>query len=112
MMCSVIGSMTARLILDLQILIPSIRHEIASCSERAYTSIPVSNAKNLFFLDSEGAVTKFASERGWLVKDSRIWFASNTADALALAAERDVLTASGQVIENTLGYARELETIV
>jgi 26S proteasome regulatory subunit N12 len=45
------------------------------------------------------------------VKDGRIWFEGTTAEAAA-AAERDVLSASGQVIENTLGYARELETIV
>lgn len=28
------------------------------------------------------------------------------------AAEKDVMSASGAVIENTLGYARKLETIV
>ena len=26
--------------------------------------------------------------------------------------EKDVLVASGEIIENTIGYARELETIV
>lgn len=29
-----------------------------------------------------------------------------------VGAENNVLVASGQVIENTIGYARELETIV
>ena len=32
--------------------------------------------------------------------------------AEAQAADRDVMSASGTVIENTLGYARKLETIV
>jgi 26S proteasome regulatory subunit N12 len=44
------------------VLIDTIRSEIASCSEKAYTSLPISNAKNLLFLDSEGAVVKFANE--------------------------------------------------
>jgi len=29
-----------------------------------------------------------------------------------MAAEKDVMSSSGLVIENTLGYARKLETIV
>jgi 26S proteasome regulatory subunit N12 len=92
-------------------LIGTIRSEIASCSEKAYPSIPVANAKNLFFLESEGAVLKFAHERGWVVKDGRIWFPAYEGAEINVA-EKDVLSASGTVIENTLGYARELETIV
>jgi hypothetical protein len=42
--------------------VETIRKEIASCSEKAYASLPVPNAKNLFFLDSEGAVVDFARE--------------------------------------------------
>lgn len=91
-------------------MINTIRDEIASCSEKAYASVPVSNAKNLFFLDSEGAVVEFARSREWIVKDNRIYFPQQDQDLLAN--EKDVLSASDQVIENTLGYARELETIV
>jgi 26S proteasome regulatory subunit N12 len=72
--------------------------------------VPISNAKNLFFLDSEGAVVQFAQSRGWTTKDGRIYFPHQGQDLLA--SEKDILSASDQVIENTLGYARELETIV
>ena len=72
--------------------------------------MPISNAKNLFFLDSEGAVIQFSQQRGWTVKDGRIWFPRQEQDLHA--SEKDILSTSGQVIENTLGYARELETIV
>jgi hypothetical protein len=92
----------------LQILIGTIRKEIASCSERAYPSIPVSDAKSLLFLDSEGSVVKFAEECGWVVKDSRIYFPQQEDDYLS----KDIVVTSDQVIENTLGYARELEMIV
>lgn len=58
----------------------------------------------------------FAHERGWVVKDMRIYFPlqqQGGEDGVGgAAAEKDVLVASGQVIENTIGYARELETIV
>lgn len=94
----------------LQVLVNTIRSEIASCSERAYPSLPIANAKNLLFLDSEGAVVQFAQSRGWLAKDGRIYFPEQEAEAQA--AEKDVMSASGTVIDNTLGYARKLETIV
>ena len=93
-----------------QVLVGTIRAEIASCSEKAYPSIPVINAKNLLFLDSEGSVVRFAQERGWIVRDGRIFFPA--AQGEAIRTERDILVASGTVIENTIGYARELETIV
>ena len=121
----------------IQVLVGTIRSEIASCSERAYASLPITNAKNLLFLDSEGAVVQFANERGWTVRDGRIYFPQDQAEdgsdvaglggAAASGAngvggvgagagylsERDgILAASKQVIDNTISYARELETIV
>ena len=115
-----------------QVLVGTIRSEIASCSERAYASLPVTNAKNLFFLDSEGAVVQFANERGWTIRDGRIYFPQDQgaadgdrngegtgvngvggAGGAGYLSERDgVLAASKQVIDNTISYARELETIV
>jgi 26S proteasome regulatory subunit N12 len=94
----------------LQVLVNTIRSEIASCSERAYPSLPISNAKNLLFLESEGAVIQFAQSRGWIAKDGRIYFPQQEEEVLA--AEKDVMSNSDVVIENTLGYARKLETIV
>jgi len=55
-------------------------------------------------------VANFAKTRDWLVKDGRIWFPRQENDLTA--SEKDILSTSGTVIENTLGYARELETIV
>ncbi|EMC95606.1 hypothetical protein BAUCODRAFT_576812 [Baudoinia panamericana UAMH 10762] len=93
-----------------EVLINTIRSEIASCSERAYPSLPIANAKNLLFLDSEGAVVQFAQSRGWVARDGRIYFPQQEEELLA--AEKDVMSSSGAVIENTLGYAQKLETIV
>ncbi|KAI0394456.1 SAC3/GANP/Nin1/mts3/eIF-3 p25 family-domain-containing protein [Xylariaceae sp. FL0594] len=91
-----------------EILTIQIRSEIASSSERAYPSLPLSSTKSLLFLDSEGAVVEFARQRGWAIRDGHIYFptaegADDTGDA------KDI---SQMVIENALGYARELETIV
>ncbi|KAF4999123.1 hypothetical protein FGRMN_2686 [Fusarium graminum] len=91
-----------------EILKNQIRSEIASSSERAYPSLPISSTKSLLFLDSEGDVISFAHHRGWIVRDGNIYFPD--------AAEGDDgnqnKEMSQMVIENALGYARELETIV
>jgi 26S proteasome regulatory subunit N12 len=99
------------------ILTQQIRSEIASSSERAYPKLPISSTKSLLFLESEGAVVDFARQRGWVVRDGEILFPAVDAvggDAVALATgdgpvEKEV---SRMLIENSLGYARELETIV
>ncbi|KAL3955926.1 hypothetical protein ACCO45_008772 [Purpureocillium lilacinum] len=93
-----------------EILKNQIRSEIASSSERAYPSLPISSTKSLLFLDSEGDVIQFAKHRGWIVRDGNIFFPdSNTETSEDGAQSKDL---SQMVIENTLGYARELETIV
>ncbi|KAK3305566.1 26S proteasome regulatory subunit rpn12 [Chaetomium strumarium] len=91
-----------------EILTSQIRSEIASSSERAYPSLPLSSTKSLLFLDSEGAVVEFARSRGWTIKDGQIYFPS----AQETGEEEAEKPMSQMVIENTLGYARQLETIV
>lgn len=91
-----------------QILIPRIRAEIASCSERAYPSLPISSTKNLLFLDSEGSVVQFAESRGWEVRDGRIYFPVQSERVDGEEEKEGAM----MVVQNTLGYARELETIV
>ncbi|KAE8382864.1 subtilisin-like protein [Aspergillus bertholletiae] len=92
------------------VLVGTIRSEIADCSEKAYPSLPISNAKNLLFLESEGAVIEFAEQRGWVLRDGRIYFPVEP--EAAARSEKDILVASTAIIENAIGYARELETIV
>ncbi|ROV90724.1 hypothetical protein VSDG_08295 [Cytospora chrysosperma] len=97
-----------------EILTSQIRSEIASSSERAYPSLPISSTKSLLFLESEGAVIEFARSRGWTLRDGMIYFPKEAEAELAEGEDevdgRDEM--SKLVIENALGYARELETIV
>ena len=116
MLSSLFFSLTSRYIdtvlISSQILTSQIRSEIASCSETAYPSLPISSTKNLLFLESEGAVIEFAQHRGWTVQDGRIYFPNQTKTAAALDESGEEKEMSQVAIENTLGYARELETIV
>ncbi|OAQ66691.1 26S proteasome non-ATPase regulatory subunit 8 [Pochonia chlamydosporia 170] len=92
-----------------EILKNQIRSEIASSSERAYPSLPISSTKSLLFLESEGDVVQFAKQRGWVLRDGHIYFPASADQSEDSNLGKDV---SQVVIENTLGYARELETIV
>lgn len=66
----------------------------------------------MLFLESEGAVIEFARSRGWIIRDGQIYFPSaNAAQEAGEEAEQEKET-SQMIIENTLGYARQLETIV
>jgi 26S proteasome regulatory subunit N12 len=87
-------------------LINTIRLEIASCAARSYPSLPISSAKNLLFLDSEGAVVEFAGEQGWSLEEGRIYF-----PGLEDAKKVDDADQK-EVISHMVEYARELEMIV
>lgn len=43
-------------------LVGTVRNEIASCDERAYTTLPLADAKTLLFFDSDVEVRAFAKE--------------------------------------------------
>ncbi|TPX65284.1 hypothetical protein SpCBS45565_g05279 [Spizellomyces sp. 'palustris'] len=90
----------------IDILMGTIRDEIASCSEKAYDSLPIADAATLLYFKSGDEVTAFASERGWKVnpQDKKIYFGVTDADHLDIPADK--------VISQTLEYARELERIV
>ncbi|KAK9454127.1 SAC3/GANP/Nin1/mts3/eIF-3 p25 family-domain-containing protein [Dipodascopsis uninucleata] len=88
------------------ILINTMRNDIASCSEKAYSSLPVVNAEHLLFFNSQMEFLNFIEERGWIVKNDRVYFPQESNETL----ENRVSVEN--IIENTLGYARELETIV
>lgn len=90
----------------IDILMETIRNEIASCSEKAYASLPLADAATiLFFKDLEEILT-FAKNRGWTVipTEKRIYFRKTDTESSALPAE--------EIIQRTLVYARELEQIV
>ncbi|KAJ1332726.1 hypothetical protein BSLG_008355 [Batrachochytrium salamandrivorans] len=90
----------------INILMGTIRNEIASCSEKAYTTLPISDAVTLLYFQTADELLGFAKERGWNVNltDKKIYFASTN------GAVNDIPTAS--ITHQTLGYAHELEQIV
>ncbi|ODV89827.1 hypothetical protein CANCADRAFT_144519 [Tortispora caseinolytica NRRL Y-17796] len=86
------------------ILVEAIRNEVASCSERAYASLPVASCRSLLFLDSDKEVADFAAAKGWTIKEGRVYFEFTSTE--------NITVSESIIIENVIGYARQLESIV
>ncbi|KAG1142288.1 hypothetical protein G6F37_007331 [Rhizopus arrhizus] len=88
------------------ILMNTTRHEIASCSERAYEYLPLNDACTLLFLKNIEELLTFANERGWKLNpaEQRVYFVAEDDSIVEIPQE--------QTITRTLGYAKELELIM
>lgn len=80
------------------------RDEIADCCEKAYKSLPKNSAVRLLLLDNVGQLESFAAEREWGQTVDDITFPETDQDAAKIE--------KAELINRTLGYARELEKIV
>ncbi|CAJ0897339.1 6692_t:CDS:2, partial [Entrophospora sp. SA101] len=82
--------------------------EIASCSEKAYDNLPLSDAATLLFYNNNNQheVSNFATERGWKInpEEKKIYFTTKD--------DNQVEIPSFNIIRQSLHYARELEKIV
>ena len=92
------------------VLVNTIREEIAKGLESAYTSLPVQAAAKLLFIsEDDGTLSDLAEAREWVQEDNKFVFADTANAALANKAKPvDV----NKIVQQTLGYARDLERIV
>lgn len=88
-------------------LMVTVREEIAACNERAYKSLPVEAAKRMLSLSSDEQLLEFCEEEGWRVEGDQIYFSEVEEEAGAIEQVR-----SEDFISRSLLYARELEQII
>ncbi|EEQ88464.1 hypothetical protein RJZ56_004790 [Blastomyces dermatitidis] len=93
------------------VLLSTIRMWMAASAEKAYESLSISSAKDVLKLDSEGDVVEFAESRDWILRDGRIYFPQSEAEQVQ-GSEKSASRASRSIIENGIGYAQQLGTIV
>lgn len=93
----------------IDVLLNTIRIEVASCLEMAFDSIAVTDAVRLLFLSNLDELKKFLSGRQWkLSPDGRTITFPQTKDMNQLTAK----VASQQIASQIVEYAVELEKIV
>lgn len=87
-------------------LLNSIRLNIAENLQSAYTSLPLENLKMLLFSKSNDEVEHFIEGFGWSLKNGVVYFSHRPTDA------DEEVTDEKQIIRNSLGYAKEMESII
>merc|ERR1719231_858532 len=90
----------------MDMLVDTVREEIADCSEKAYASIKAADLQGLLMFSSPKELSDFAEQRGWSVEGSVVSFSKMEDEAPAQKLP------STQLIQETLAYAKELERIV
>lgn len=96
-------------------LVITIRHEIASCEEKAYDTLPLNDVATLLFFDSLPEVLEFANERGWHVNPTSqtVEFANKrVAERSADGQDAEQSIPMRSTIASNLHFAKELESIV
>lgn len=83
----------------------TIQREIAQCAERAYTSLPIANARHLLFFDTDQQLLTLAHQRGWIIENTRVVFTKSNDD-------HEEETNNGTLVANLLEYATQIETII
>ncbi|CAC5367870.1 PSMD8 [Mytilus coruscus] len=90
----------------INILLNTIRNEIASCIEKAYEKLALQEAARMLFFESVKPMKEYAVQRGWtLASDSFFYFQQEKKVT-------DESIPAMQLAEQTIEYARELEMIV
>ncbi|KAK2191945.1 hypothetical protein NP493_42g09054 [Ridgeia piscesae] len=90
----------------IDILLNTIRDEIAGCIEKAYEKIVFGEAARMLFFESEKPMKTYAQEHGWkLNKDNFFYFVHEESKTEEHVPATDL-------VEKAISYARELEMIV
>ena len=91
----------------MDMLVDTVREEIAECSQAAYPSVAASELQSLLMLGSAQELATYAEGRGWRIDGGTVSFSAMEEEA----PKRKALPAS-QLIQEQLAYAKELERIV
>lgn len=90
----------------MDMLVETVREEIAECSEKAYATMAASELQSLLMLTTEETFVEFVEQRGWSLAAGTVTFAQLVEE------EPKQKLPSQQLIQETLSYAKELERIV
>eukprot|EP00795_Rhopilema_esculentum_P003477 gene3477-1859_t len=88
----------------INILVDTLRDEVAACMEKSYENITVKEATRMLFFQNDAKMKEYSIKRGWKAQGGSYHFKADVHDKQEISA--------GKVIEQCLGYAKELERIV
>ncbi|XP_046848604.1 26S proteasome non-ATPase regulatory subunit 8-like [Xenia sp. Carnegie-2017] len=89
----------------MDILINTLREEIAACLEKSYQKISFIEARRMLYLESEKDTKSFGAKRGWKLNTKNFYIFEEESESKAEIP-------SINTIQHMLEYAKELERIV
>jgi 26S proteasome regulatory subunit N12 len=89
-----------------EILLETVREDIAECSEKAYHFLKLQDATKILLFQNEQETKNFVEKRKWNVENGVIIFKQVQKQELPFE------QTSKQLISKTLGYAKEMERII
>ena len=90
----------------MNILLNTIRDEIAGCIEKAYEKIAFTEAARMLFFDSQKPMKQYATTHGWTLNNSNFFYFQQEEN------KQDEVIPATSLAQQTIEYARELEMIV
>lgn len=90
----------------IDILLDTIRGEIAACMEKAYDKVSLNEAARMLHLNSLQAIQEYGNKRGWALRPDNMYYFGPTEQKL------DDGLPSAELASQVVEYARELEMIV
>lgn len=90
----------------IDILLDTIRGEIAGCMEKAYEKVTLNEAARMLHLNSQQAIQDYGNKRGWALRSDNMYHFGPTEQKL------DDGLPSAELASQVVEYARELEMIV
>lgn len=91
----------------MNILLDTLRDEIAACTEKAYQCISLPEASRILYFESEKDMRAFAEKRAWILKEDKYYYFEPETDK-----EMQQEIPAYKMIQHMLEYAKELERIV
>lgn len=91
----------------IDILLETIRNEIAGCLEAAYQKISANDAVRMLNLPNAAALKEYASKKQWKIRNDNFYYFGPDDKK-----KSDENLPSKELVTQTLEYARELEMIV
>ncbi|EGC33281.1 hypothetical protein DICPUDRAFT_49021 [Dictyostelium purpureum] len=86
------------------ILVDSIKEDIANCSEKSFKTLSLKDAEKVLLFNNTSQFQQYIKDRNWKVQGDTITFGNTDNQAVDIP--------SLQLIHQTLHYAKELERIV
>jgi len=83
----------------MDMLVDTVRDAIATCSEKAYTTIAADEMQTMLMLQHADELNTYADGRGWVIEEGVVSFSTE--------GEKPLQLPSQQLIAETLAYAKE-----